>query len=98
MPLFELGEVGDIGRRTGMALSIAAAGALAGPPISGAINHATGGFEAVGYYAGESYGTLYRYGQTLNVCSVVLGTMIMASVVLMLIVRHLVLRSLWGRF
>ncbi|KAJ7491908.1 major facilitator superfamily domain-containing protein [Mycena latifolia] len=54
LPLFELGEVSDIGRRTGMALTIAALGALAGPPISGAINTATGGFEAVGYYAGST--------------------------------------------
>jgi len=28
-------------------------GALAGPPISGAINTATGGFTAVGVYAGK---------------------------------------------
>ncbi len=37
-PIFELGEIGDLGRRTGMAMSITALGALAGPPISGAIN------------------------------------------------------------
>ncbi|KAJ7696439.1 MFS general substrate transporter [Mycena rosella] len=54
LPLFRLGDVADIGRRTGMALSIAALGALAGPPISGAINTATGGFVAVGYYAGST--------------------------------------------
>ncbi|KAJ7087713.1 major facilitator superfamily domain-containing protein [Mycena crocata] len=54
LPLFTLGEVADIGRRTGMALTIAALGALAGPPISGAINTATGGFKAVGYYAGST--------------------------------------------
>lgn len=35
-------------------MSIIAIGALVGPPISGAINAATGGFEAVGYFAGES--------------------------------------------
>ncbi|KAJ7117707.1 MFS general substrate transporter [Mycena epipterygia] len=52
LPLFALGDVADIGRRTGMAFTIAALGALAGPPISGAINTATGGFNAVGYYAG----------------------------------------------
>jgi hypothetical protein len=37
-----------------MFMSIFSLGALAGPPISGAINTATGGFEAVGYYAGRS--------------------------------------------
>ncbi|KAJ7224086.1 major facilitator superfamily domain-containing protein [Mycena pura] len=52
LPLMELGETADVGRRTGMAFTIAALGALAGPPISGAINAATGGFDAVGYYAG----------------------------------------------
>ncbi|KAI3618137.1 monocarboxylate permease [Moniliophthora roreri] len=49
MPLFEMGEMHDIGRRCGMVLSIGAIGALVGPPISGAINHKTGGFEAVGW-------------------------------------------------
>ena len=53
IPLYEMGEVEDIGRRTGMAMTFAACGALAGPPISGAIYGQTGGYEAVGYYAGE---------------------------------------------
>ncbi|KAG6899451.1 hypothetical protein C0993_010233, partial [Termitomyces sp. T159_Od127] len=52
-----LGITDDIGRRIGMFMSIFAFGALAGPPISGAINTATGGFEAVGYYAGKSSST-----------------------------------------
>ncbi|KAK0451990.1 MFS general substrate transporter [Desarmillaria tabescens] len=53
-PIFELGEIGDLGRRTGMTMSVAALGALAGPPISGAIHTVTGGFEVVGYYAGST--------------------------------------------
>ncbi|KIY49057.1 MFS general substrate transporter [Fistulina hepatica ATCC 64428] len=53
MPIYEMGEIGDVGRRTGMALTITAVGALAGPPISGAINNATGGYTVVGYYAGS---------------------------------------------
>ncbi|KAM6500100.1 Major facilitator superfamily domain containing protein [Amanita muscaria] len=52
-PIMDLGDAGDIGRRVGMFMSILALGALAGPPISGAINRATGGFEAVGFYAGS---------------------------------------------
>lgn len=52
MPLYELGEISDLGRRIGMVMSISAIGALAGPPISGAINTASGGYELVGYYAG----------------------------------------------
>lgn len=42
-----------------MFTSIIAIGALTGPPISGAINSRSGGYEAVGYYAGQSLlGTL----------------------------------------
>lgn len=51
----EMGETGDVGRRTGMFMSILALGALTGPPISGAINTATGSFKPVGYYAGTLY-------------------------------------------
>ncbi|KAF9555808.1 MFS general substrate transporter [Agrocybe pediades] len=53
-PILEMGEMHDVGRRTGMFMSILALGALAGPPISGAINAATGGFKVVGYYAGSA--------------------------------------------
>ncbi|EEB89865.1 hypothetical protein MPER_11994 [Moniliophthora perniciosa FA553] len=53
LPLFEMGEIQDIGRRAGMFMSVGAIGALVGPPISGAINHATGGYEKVAYYAGS---------------------------------------------
>ncbi|KAL0576986.1 hypothetical protein V5O48_004996 [Marasmius crinis-equi] len=54
-PIFEMGDVHDIGRRSGMLLSIGAIGALIGPPISGAIRHSTGSFVAVGYYAGQLF-------------------------------------------
>jgi MCP family monocarboxylic acid transporter-like MFS transporter 10 len=46
-----MGEIEDVGRRIGMSMTILAFGALAGPPISGAIISARG-FEAAGYYAG----------------------------------------------
>ncbi|KAF9448292.1 MFS general substrate transporter [Macrolepiota fuliginosa MF-IS2] len=52
-PIMNFGGEGDAGRRIGMFMSITALGALAGPPISGAINASTGGFEAVGLYAGS---------------------------------------------
>ncbi|KAG7087558.1 hypothetical protein E1B28_013513 [Marasmius oreades] len=52
LPVYGMGEMDDVGRRTGTVMSIAAIGALVGPPISGAINDVSGGFEAVGYYAG----------------------------------------------
>ncbi|KAJ3737838.1 major facilitator superfamily domain-containing protein, partial [Lentinula guzmanii] len=53
MPIYEMSDVHDIGRRTGMIMTIGAVGALLGPPISGAINANTGGYTAVGYYAGS---------------------------------------------
>ncbi|KAF8146854.1 MFS general substrate transporter [Mycena galopus ATCC 62051] len=53
LPMFQLGDIADVGRRSGMAMTLTAIGALAGPPISGAINTATGGYNAVGYYAGS---------------------------------------------
>ncbi|KAI5116454.1 hypothetical protein M0805_006175 [Coniferiporia weirii] len=51
-PMIALGEVGDVGRRTGLYMNVLAIGALLGPPISGAINEATDGYSAVGFYAG----------------------------------------------
>ncbi|KAF7362317.1 MFS domain-containing protein [Mycena venus] len=53
LPMFHLGDIADVGRRSGMATTLTAIGALAGPPISGAINTASGGYNAVGYYAGS---------------------------------------------
>lgn len=53
-PMMEFGDTSDVGRRIGMFMSILALGALGGPPISGAINTATGGFGAVGWYAGST--------------------------------------------
>jgi len=50
--MMAFGDTGDIGRRTGMYMTILSIGALAGPPISGAINAATGGYKDVGVYAG----------------------------------------------
>ncbi|GJE90694.1 MFS general substrate transporter [Phanerochaete sordida] len=52
-PLLGMGQTETVGLRVGMFFSILALGALAGPPISGAINDATG-YKEVGYYAGSS--------------------------------------------
>ena len=52
VPMMALGESADVGRRTGMYLTIISFGALAGPPISGAIKHITGGYAGVGVFAG----------------------------------------------
>ncbi len=53
-PIVEMGETHDVGVRMGMYFTVLALGALAGPPISGAINQSTGGYKDVGYYAGKS--------------------------------------------
>ena len=42
----------EVGVRGGMSMTLVALGAIAGPPISGAINGATGGFVFTGVYAG----------------------------------------------
>ncbi|KAJ3528867.1 hypothetical protein NMY22_g9234 [Coprinellus aureogranulatus] len=46
MPLYEMGEMGDVGRRIGTVMMFSAVGGLVGPPISGAILNRTGGLEA----------------------------------------------------
>ncbi|KAI6036000.1 MFS general substrate transporter [Pisolithus microcarpus] len=51
-PPMAMGDLGDVGRRVGMFLTIAALGTLVGTPISGAINARTGGFKDAGFYAG----------------------------------------------
>lgn len=48
----EMGDTKDVGRRIGMYMAFLAVGAVVGPPISGAIATETGGFHAVGFYAG----------------------------------------------
>lgn len=53
VPLMIMGELHDAGRRSGTFFSFVALGALAGPPISGAIAQNTDGFKGVGYYAGS---------------------------------------------
>ncbi|TFK79571.1 MFS general substrate transporter [Polyporus arcularius HHB13444] len=54
-PAVRMGDVADVGRRVGMSLTIMSLGALAGPPISGAIlDRAANDFKPVGYYAGTA--------------------------------------------
>lgn len=51
-PLMAMGDMHDAGRRTGFAMTAIAVGAVAGPPISGALIRTAGGFHTVSYYAG----------------------------------------------
>jgi len=61
-PVIAFGEVKDVDRRVGVSMSVISIAALAGPPISGAINDKSEGFAAVGYYADTiiDYVTLFR--------------------------------------
>ena len=54
LPLYDLGDIEDVGRRAGMIMTITSFGSVAGPPISGALIQATGGFAATGYFAGST--------------------------------------------
>ncbi|KAG2068851.1 MFS general substrate transporter [Suillus decipiens] len=48
VPAVAMGKIEDAGRRVGMFMSLVAFGATTGPPISGAISTASGGFVAAG--------------------------------------------------
>lgn len=50
-----MGDIGDVGRRQGMLFTTLSLGAILGPPISGLINTSTGGYTAVGFYAGKIF-------------------------------------------
>ena len=66
-PTMAMSDMHNIGLRIGMSMSILAIGALAGPPISGAINQATGDFKSVGYYAGmHTFHLIYCHCQRLK--------------------------------
>ena len=52
IPVVMMGDMDDSGRRTGSFLTCVTLGAVAGPPISGAIAQSTGGFKVAGCYAG----------------------------------------------
>ncbi|KAM5538093.1 hypothetical protein V8D89_008290 [Ganoderma adspersum] len=54
VPPVHMGSMHDVGSRVGICMSILAIGAVAGPPISGAINTATGSFKFTGIYAGTA--------------------------------------------
>ena len=52
-PVYSMGPVEDVGRRTGMASTTASIGDLLGLPIAGAIQHTAAGYKATGYFGGS---------------------------------------------
>lgn len=94
-PVVRMGKITEVGMRTGMAFTIMSLGALAGPPISGAILDHTQSFEDVGYYAGEcTRSVLYRARAERRGCA---GSTVIVSVALMIAARHMLLGKLFGR-
>ncbi len=73
-----------------MTRSIMSLGALVGPPISGAINSKTGGFEAVGYYAG-----MLRKLGSVSMLTFWTGSAILVGVGLMLASRYYALKGFY---
>ena len=94
-PMIELGDVQDVGRRLGMYFFVLSLGAVCGPPISGAINTATGGYVAVGLYAGKSCSST-SFNQCSQPCFD-LGSMIIVSVIFMSMSRYLILGQWKGK-
>ena len=92
-----MGETGDVGRRTGMFMTILAVGALSGPPISGAINTRTGSFKPVGYYAGVIFSFKNLESCIDGIIYYVLGTAVVFGVGLLALSRYFVIRRMWGK-
>ena len=100
VPLVMMGDMHDAGRRTGMALTCIALGAIAGPPISGAIADATGGFKAVGYYAGIVLGSpsvSCRRTKSPSLIPLPSGSCILIAVVFIYLTKYLMIGSLRGK-
>ena len=54
-PIVRMSKTQEVGVRAGMSMTLVALSAIAGPPISGAINGLTGGFKFTGVYAGALF-------------------------------------------
>jgi len=95
-----MGDMHDAGRRSGIALTCVALGAVAGPPISGAIAQATGGFKAVSYYAGIVVGRSppsRRFTEVPTSGFSSLGSCILGAVAFLYLTKYLMIGSLRGK-
>ena len=93
-PIMDMGETEDVGRRTGMFMTILAVGALSGPPISGVINTRTGSFKPVGYFAGVIF-SFKNLKSCIDGIYYVLGTAVFSGVGLLALSRYFVIRRMW---
>ena len=101
VPVVMMGDIHDAGRRTGIALTCMALGAITGPPISGAIADATGGFKAVGYYAGivlEAPSVFFfRRTKSPSLIPFPSGSCILIAVAFLYLTKYLMIGSLRGK-
>ena len=99
-PFVAMGDIHDAGRRTGLAMMGIALGAVAGPPISGALTRTAGGFHSASYYAGTVPPESIHPSPENNLFySLSLpGSTIVVAVILMYIVKYLMLGTLRGKF
>jgi len=100
VPVVMMGDIHDAGRRTGIALTCMALGAITGPPISGAIADATGGFKAVGYYAGivvDSPSVFYCRTKSSSPIPFPSGSCILIAVAFLYLTKYLMIGSLRGK-
>jgi len=108
--MIAFGDSTDVGRRMGMNLTILSLGALAGPPISGAISKSTGGYAAVGIYAGpfsfSSFSLACRGSRVGDLVLTVprrflfclrVGSSVMVAVCLLVLSRYFILRRWIGK-
>jgi len=65
VPVVAMGSIQDLGRRLGITMVFLAVGVVVGPPISGAIYASTGGYKAVGYYAGKRCSMRRGHGRVI---------------------------------
>ena len=98
-PIVRMGRTEDVGVRIGMNFTVIALGAVAGPPISGAINTATGGFKFTGIYAGMCRSSVacsrgLSYVLTYYVLE---GSAVVIAVIGLIFTRISILGGLWGR-
>ena len=95
-PVVRMGKTHDVGVRVGMSMTLVALGAVAGPPISGAINDATGGFKFVGIYAGTQ-GCFAFPALACLILSIFSGSAVMLACAFMIATRISILGGLWGK-
>ena len=97
-PIVRMSKTQEVGVRAGMSMTLVALSAIAGPPISGAINGLTGGFKFTGVYAGALFPSNVQVKlRCLPMSLHGTGSAVMLSVGLMIATRYAILGKFWGK-